>query len=112
MKRSTDRILTTHVGSLIRTPEIMLGMKARALGKPYDQDRFAADIRQGITDVVHKQVEIGIDIPNDGELARHGFAAYVHRRLGGLEPRPADANANPWGGGDAAEQAVFPEFFE
>jgi 5-methyltetrahydropteroyltriglutamate--homocysteine methyltransferase len=111
MKRSTDRILTTHVGSLIRTPEIMQGMKARALGKPYDQAKLAADIRQGIIDVVHKQVQLGIDIPNDGEFARHGFATYVYQRLGGLEPRPAEPGDNIWSGGDAAEEAVFPDFF-
>ncbi len=111
MKRSTERILTTHVGSLVRTPAIMLGMKARAMGKPYDQAKLAADIREGIIDVVRKQVAIGIDVPNDGELARNGFSAYVNQRLGGLEPLPPDLEGNPWGGGDAAEQAAFPDFF-
>src|SRR5262245_12204791 len=111
MRRSTDRILTTHVGSLIRSPEIMLGLKALALGRPYDQAKLAADVRQGIVDVVRKQVEIGIDIPNDGELARHGFSAYAAHRLGGLQPRPAEPNEPEWGGGDAAEQAAFPDFF-
>jgi 5-methyltetrahydropteroyltriglutamate--homocysteine methyltransferase len=112
MQRSTDRILTTHVGSLIRTPEIMEGMKTRVLGRPYDEAKFAADIRQGIVDVVRKQVEIGIDIPNDGEFARQGFAAYVNHRLSGLDLRPPEPGESGWGGGDAAEQAVFPEFFE
>src|SRR5262245_21166688 len=112
MKRSTDRILTTHVGSLIRTPQIMLGMKARALGQPYDQATLAADIRAGIIEVVHQQVDIGIDVPNDRELARNGLSAYVNQRLGGLEPLPPDLEGNPWGGGDAAEQAAFPDFFQ
>ena len=52
MKRSTERILTTHVGSLVRPPAILEGMKARVLKQPYDQERFARDIRQGIRDVV------------------------------------------------------------
>ena len=57
MKRSTDHILTTHSGSLIRTPEIIEGMKARTIDQPYDQDKLARDIRQGVADVVRKQVE-------------------------------------------------------
>src|SRR5437588_7676762 len=111
MQRSTGRILTTHVGSLVRTPEIMQGMKARVLGKPYDEAKFATDIGHGITDAVRKQVEIGIDIPNDGEFSRQGFAAYVNHRLSGLELRPQEPGETGWGGGDAAEQAVFPDFF-
>ncbi len=111
MQRSTERILTTHVGSLIRTPAIMLGMKARTLKQPYDQARLAADVRQGITDVVRMQVEAGIDIPNDGEFARHGFSSYVHERLSGLQPREPDPGADPFATTDLAERAIFPDFF-
>jgi 5-methyltetrahydropteroyltriglutamate--homocysteine methyltransferase len=110
MQGSTHRILTTHVGSLIRTPAIMLGLKARMLNQPYDQERLAADIRRGIADVVRKQVEVGIDIPNDGELGRHGFSVYANQRLEGLEPRPLDPGENVWS--DGGDRAVFPEFFE
>jgi 5-methyltetrahydropteroyltriglutamate--homocysteine methyltransferase len=113
MQRSTERILTTHVGSLIRTPEIMQGMKARTIDQPYDQAKLAADIKQGVTEVVRKQVDVGIDVPNDGELGRHGFSSYVHERLGGLRLRPLEATENMWAnGGDFSEQNVFPEFFE
>ena len=87
MKRSTDRILTTHSGSLVRTPAIIEGMKARTVGRPYDETQLAADVRAGVHDVVRRQVEAGIDIPNDGEYARRGFMGYVNERLGGLEPR-------------------------
>ena len=59
MQRSTERILTTHVGSLIRTPAIMQGLKARTLKQPYDQDRLAEDVRQGIAEVVREQVAEG-----------------------------------------------------
>src|SRR4051794_10945185 len=90
MNRSTDRILTTHTGSLIRTPDIIEGMKARTLRRPYDRDALDQAIRPGVREVVRKQVEIGIDIPNDGEFARRGFTAYIHERLGGLEPREFD----------------------
>src|SRR5215470_6458342 len=110
MKRSTDRILTTHVGSLIRTPEILRGMQAAALKRPYDQEQLAADIRAGIDDVVRMQVEIGLDIVNDGEFWRRGFVSYVHERLGGLESRPLAANEPTWGA--QAERREFPGFFE
>jgi 5-methyltetrahydropteroyltriglutamate--homocysteine methyltransferase len=83
MKRSTDRILTTHVGSLVRTPAILEGMKARVLMRAYDQEWLARGIEQGISDVVRKQAEVGIDIPNDGEFGRQGFEAYMRR------PNPA-----------------------
>src|SRR5262249_10454350 len=112
MKRSTDRILTTHVGSLIRTPEIMQGLKARTLNRPYDQERLAADVARGVAEVVGKQVEVGIDGANDGELGRHGFTSYAHQRLGGLRPRELEANESVWALTDGVEQALFPEFFK
>src|SRR4051812_21915821 len=92
MRGSTEKILTTHVGSLIRTREIIEGMKARTLAQPYDQAKFAADIERGIEQVVRKQIEIGIDIPNDGEYRRRGYTTYIHERLGGLERRTLDSN--------------------
>ena len=110
MKRSTDRILTTHSGSLIRTPDIIEGMKARTIDKPYDQAKLAADIRAGVADVVRKQVEVGIDVVNDGEFARRGFTSYIHERLSGLEPRAAEAVEFQLGPG--GERAQFPEFSE
>ena len=110
MKRSTDRILTTHTGSLIRTREIIEGMKARTINKPYEQARLAADIRTGVAEVVRKQVAAGIDIVNDGEFGRRGFTSYIHERLEGLEPREADAIDFQLGPG--GERAAFPEFSE
>ncbi len=110
MKRSTDRILTTHTGSLIRTREIIEGMKARTINKPYDEAKLQADIRNGVAEVVRKQVEIGIDIPNDGEYGRRGFTSYIHERMAGLEPRPPDPEDFQLGPG--GERAQFPEFSE
>jgi 5-methyltetrahydropteroyltriglutamate--homocysteine methyltransferase len=110
MKRSTDRILTTHSGSLIRTPEIIEGMKARTIDRPYDQDKLAADIREGVAGVVRKQAEVGVDVVNDGEFGRRGFTSYIHERLNGLEPREADAVEFQLGPG--GERLQFPEFSE
>jgi 5-methyltetrahydropteroyltriglutamate--homocysteine methyltransferase len=114
MNRSTDRILTTHVGSLIRTRDIIEGMKARTLDKPYDAEALDAAIHDGIQQVVRKQVEIGIDIPNDGEYARRGFTTYIHERLGGIEGRTLQpGEKNPLDQhGHQLERAAFPDFYE
>jgi 5-methyltetrahydropteroyltriglutamate--homocysteine methyltransferase len=85
-------------------------MKARTINKPYDQARLEADIRDGVVEVVRRQVEIGIDIPNDGEFARRGFTSYIHERLSGLEPRPPDPQDFQLGPG--GERAQFPDFSE
>jgi 5-methyltetrahydropteroyltriglutamate--homocysteine methyltransferase len=114
MNRSTDRILTTHVGSLIRTREIIEGMKARTLNHPYDNAALDAAIRDGIKTVVRTQVEMGIDIPNDGEYGRRGFTAYINERLGGLEPRALEqGERNPLDQvGHQLERAAFRDFYE
>jgi 5-methyltetrahydropteroyltriglutamate--homocysteine methyltransferase len=91
MKRSTQRILTTHVGSLVRPQVILESIVAEASGKPVDKEVFAAMVRDGVKDVVHKQAEVGIDIPSDGEYSKPGFSAYVTERLDGLESRPREA---------------------
>jgi 5-methyltetrahydropteroyltriglutamate--homocysteine methyltransferase len=100
------------VGSLVRPVSILRGMKARTVEKPYDQDQLARDVHQGIHDVVRKQVELGIDIPSDGEFGRPGFVNYIHERLSGIERRPLDPNEDIWGARADREQQVFPEFFE
>jgi len=110
VNRSTHRILTTHAGSLVRTPEIIRGMKARLMGRTYDWEKLGTDIQNGIVDVVRKQVEVGIDIPNDGEFGRRGFTSYVHERLGGLEPRAPEPGERMLGPG--SERLLFPEFSE
>jgi 5-methyltetrahydropteroyltriglutamate--homocysteine methyltransferase len=84
-------------------------MKARTLKQPYDGQQFVRDLRDGVAEVVCKQVEAGIDIPSDGEYARRGFTAYIHERLSGLQPRDADPGETVWG--HQAERAAFPEFF-
>jgi 5-methyltetrahydropteroyltriglutamate--homocysteine methyltransferase len=114
MNRSSERILTTHTGSLIRTREIIEGMKARTLNKPYDAEALDLAIDAGVKDVVRKQVEIGVDIPNDGEFARRGFTTYIHERFAGLEPRALDpSQKNPLDQhGHQRERLDFPEFYD
>jgi 5-methyltetrahydropteroyltriglutamate--homocysteine methyltransferase len=112
VKRSTDRILTTHVGSLVRTPAILEAMKARALNRPYDPERFLEDVRHAIKEVVRKQAEVGIDVPSNGEFGRAGFQAYINERLSGLEVRELHEGENPWGDNASMERTAFPGFYE
>jgi 5-methyltetrahydropteroyltriglutamate--homocysteine methyltransferase len=81
MRRSTERILTTHVGSLIRPPEIANAIRA---GGVADMDKR---LRAAVCDVVKRQADVGIDIPSDGEYSKPNFASYVNQRLTGFELR-------------------------
>ena len=83
MKRSTERILTTHVGSLIRPPDLREMIRARESGNPYDHEALAARVRSAVAEAVRQQVECGIDIVSDGEQGKLGFNTYTNQRLGG-----------------------------
>jgi 5-methyltetrahydropteroyltriglutamate--homocysteine methyltransferase len=89
MKNSSSRILTTHVGSLARPPEIIEVMRAKEAGQTYDAQRLAGLVRDSVQEVVRRQVEAGIDVPSDGEYGKPSFTAYVHDRLTGFEPSPS-----------------------
>ena len=84
MKHSTDRILTTHVGSLVRPPEVLEDILRKVASKPMDEAAFQDKVRRGVAAVVRKQCEVGIDIPSDGEFSKPSFTAYVAERLAGL----------------------------
>jgi 5-methyltetrahydropteroyltriglutamate--homocysteine methyltransferase len=85
MKRSTERILTTHVGSLARPHPLLRLMRARVDGQDYDRAEFARLAREAVFDVVKRQAEAGIDIVSDGEQSKAGFYAYISGRLSGLQ---------------------------
>jgi len=111
MKRSTDRILTTHVGSLVRPPGLVELMRAKENGQPYDQQELATRVRSSVQEVVHKQVGTGADIVSDGEYGKPSFSGYVNERLSGFERRPRDPNESPllnWG----RDRQLFREFYE
>jgi len=109
MKRSTDRILTTHCGSLARPKDLLDLMKAKVNGEPYDESAYTQRVRSAVADVVSKQVECGIDIVTDGEQGKPGFFAYVRERLAGFEAKTPQPGAwKQW----AAEVAAFPEYYE
>ena len=84
MKRSTERILTTHVGSLPRPAEVMAFLNAKESGEPYDSAGYDACMRRAVRDVVAEQVALGIDVVSDGEASKPGYATYVKDRLTGF----------------------------
>ena len=84
MKRSDTRILTTHVGSLIRPPELVELAKA---GR--ESRRYCDALTRAVADVVSRQVDAGVDIVNDGEYGKSSWANYVLQRMTGFESRPA-----------------------
>ena len=77
MKHSTERILTTHVGSLARADSLVPLLRLKEQGQPYDREELARQVRQAVTDVVRKQIEAGVDIVTDGEQGKSGFFTYV-----------------------------------
>src|SRR5262249_11187219 len=88
MKRSTDRILTTHVGSLVRPPEVVEVMRAKDSGQ-LDAVQVAARVRDAVAAVVKRQADCGVDIPSDGEYSKSSFSGYANDRLTGFERRPS-----------------------
>ena len=109
MKRSTDRIVTTHAGSLPRPADLLELIQAKATGRPYDPDAFATRVRRAVDDIVRKQAELGVDVVDDGEMGKPGFIPYVNERLSGFEPDP-QGRISPWSG--SREVRAFPEFYE
>jgi 5-methyltetrahydropteroyltriglutamate--homocysteine methyltransferase len=91
MQHSTDRILTTHVGSLPRPPDLLDMMQAKEEGRAFDAQAHAARLTGAVAEIVRKQVELGIDIIDDGEYGKPSFVTYMNERLGGFEPAKGTA---------------------
>ncbi len=84
MKRSTERFLTTHTGSLPRPEDLVRAMYAREEGVPVEVAALAARIRSAVEEVVQRQAGAGVDIVNDGEMSKPSYATYVKDRLNGF----------------------------
>jgi len=110
MKRSTDRILTTHVGSLVKPDDLQAMINAREVGDAYDAAALDARIATAIGEVVRKQAEIGVDIVNDGEFSKSSWGAYFRGRLTNVEARPGlrSTPGNIWD----RDEPLFHEWFE
>ena len=76
MKRSSDRILTTQVGSLPRSDDLLRMIQEKDEGRPYDPQRLAAKVRSDVAGLVRHQVQCGLDIVGDGEQSKSGFSSY------------------------------------
>jgi 5-methyltetrahydropteroyltriglutamate--homocysteine methyltransferase len=85
MKRSVDRILTTHTGSLPRPADLIRMMFAREEGVPVDGPALAARVRSAVAEVVRKQTDAGLTVVNDGELSKPSYATYIKDRLSGFD---------------------------
>jgi 5-methyltetrahydropteroyltriglutamate--homocysteine methyltransferase len=110
MKRSTDRILTTHVGSLIRPAALQDIMRAKQGDKPYDQAAYETCLKQSVADVVGRQAEIGVDVISDGEYGKAiSWNQYVVERLSGFELRTIPPGYRP--GTPGADRTRFKEFY-
>lgn len=109
MKRSTDRILTTHVGSLPRPDDLRATIMRKQHGEAIDAAAFAARVKSAVAETVRRQAEVGIDIVADGEMGRIGFIPYVNERLTGIEPSSGAEPANYWN--QSREYQAFPEFY-
>ncbi|MFO0989400.1 MAG: cobalamin-independent methionine synthase II family protein [Alphaproteobacteria bacterium] len=106
MKRDTNRILTTHVGSLPRPADLLDVMKARLAGQKVDEAAYRARVARAVDEIVKIQVECGIDIVSDGEISKGGFFTYAQERIGGLGPKP-DMKFELF----KAERRAFPEYY-
>jgi 5-methyltetrahydropteroyltriglutamate--homocysteine methyltransferase len=95
MKRSENRILVTHVGSLARPQDLMEMLVARNEGRAYRPETLAQRTREAVAEVVQKQIDCGVDIVNDGELGKSNFSRYTRERLSGFVERPSEADFKP-----------------
>jgi 5-methyltetrahydropteroyltriglutamate--homocysteine methyltransferase len=111
MKRSTDRILTTHVGSLARPKDLLEMMSAKLAGEPYDKEAYVNRIRSAVQESVKQQVASGIDVVSDGEQGKDSFFAYMRDRVTGFDARKqvmGASSSRSW----STEVETFREYYE
>ena len=116
MKRSDERILTTHVGALPRPQELGQMVLAKTSGGAYDEAQLAESMRTAVRAVVRQQLDAGIDIINDGEYGKTNWTGYIGGRLGGYEhrdPRPGEAvGSGTQAGIVGRDRRAFEEFYQ
>jgi 5-methyltetrahydropteroyltriglutamate--homocysteine methyltransferase len=106
IQQNTDRIMTTHIGSLPRPHPLLDVMKAKYSGQPYDHVAYDRMLAAAVADCVARQVDCGIDIITDGEFSKPGFFTYIRERLDGFEARPNQKMLL-----FQQEVAAFPEYY-
>ena len=108
MLHSTERILVTHTGSLPRPRELIEAMLAENEGRALDPADYEERLLRSVHDIVRRQMDLGVDIVDDGELSKRGFAVYAHQRLDGLTAT-GRVRVSPWD--NSRESEAFPEFY-
>ncbi len=83
-----DRILTTHVGSLARPPELLAFLVAKERGRNIEEIAYAETLTRAVSEIVERQIDVGIDVIDDGELGKVSWITYLYERISGLETRP------------------------
>ena len=115
MASNQHRILTTHVGSLVRPAKLVTFLEEIEDGRPYDESAHAACLKESIVDVVREQADAGVDIVSDGEFGKTGnWAWYIHRRISGFVVRPStpEEAKDPLATRSMGQDfAAFPEFY-
>ena len=111
MKRSTDRILTTHVGSLSRPDALVAVLTAKDRAQPYDREAYTRLVREAVADVVRRQTDAGVDVVNDGEQGKASFFGYIVERFAGFERQPAPAGQDGSTRAASREYLDFPEYY-
>src|SRR5262249_6642051 len=91
MKTSTDRVLTTHTGSLPRPKPLMDLILGRERGEPLDAAGFEAATAAAVDETVAQQVAAGVDVVSDGEMSKPSYTTYIRHRVSGIEPDPRAA---------------------
>ena len=110
MWRSSERILTTHVGSLIRPQSLLPLIGAKQSGQPYDEELYRKRLAESVAEVVAQQAAAGIDVPSDGEFGKSiSWSQYALERLSGFERRPVAAGVSRFARG--ADRTRFAEFY-
>jgi 5-methyltetrahydropteroyltriglutamate--homocysteine methyltransferase len=110
MRRSSERVLTTHVGSLIRPQSLLPLIGAKQSGQPYDRELYWKRLAESVTEVVRQQAAAGIDVPSDGEFGKSiSWSQYALERLSGFERRPVAPAASRFARG--ADRTRFAEFY-
>jgi 5-methyltetrahydropteroyltriglutamate--homocysteine methyltransferase len=105
-----DRILTTHVGSLIRPPELLAELGKIERGEPYDKEQYEQLLRSTVDETVRRQAAAGIDVIDDGEMGKSSWITYLYDRVSGIEPRMVeleDGRVYP----PSRDRLAFPEFY-
>lgn len=111
MKRSTERILTTHVGSLTRPDAVSAILRSKDRGQPYDRAAYARLVREAVADVARKQTQAGIDIVTDGEQGKASFFGYIVERFNGFERKPAPPGQEGNPRAESREYRAFPDYY-